>query len=74
MNTSIKGVKTETVVEICGFNFYITWEDENTGYDQRGIKWTNRSAPECSIPAIVDICMDTFNQIMNGSINPVTVY
>lgn len=54
-------MQTKTSVRIGGMNFHITWENEKVGYDQKGIKWINKSAPECTNKEIIDIALDLYN-------------
>ncbi len=49
---------------IMGTNFYITWESEKIGFDQRGVKWINKDNPECTNKEMVNVCLDTYNKIM----------
>ena len=57
-------MKTQTSTSILGAEFYITWENDKIGYDQRGIKWINKNNPQCTDERIVNICLDTYNDIM----------
>ncbi len=57
-------MKAKTSHCICGFNFYITWENENVGYDQHGNKWLDKKAPQCADDRVVNIALDTYNTIM----------
>jgi len=54
----------ESHVSIYGMNFYITWKNSQEGYDQRGIKWTNKNNPTCSNDMILTIAKDTYNLAM----------
>ncbi len=49
---------------IGGMNFYIIWKNENDGYDQWGTKWINKKEPVCTNQEMVNICLDTYNNIM----------
>ncbi len=55
----------ETSLHICGFHFYIKWENDNEGYDQRGVKWIDKKNPQCTNSKVVDNCLDGYNAIMN---------
>lgn len=55
-------MKNKTLVQIGGMNFHITWENENVGYDQKGIKWINKNSPECTNKEIIDIAIEFYNK------------
>lgn len=54
----------QTHTHILGQHFYINWKNDNEGYDQHGIKWINKSNPECTNKQVVNICIDNYNTIM----------
>lgn len=64
MNNNISS-KVKTHVCILGFNFYITWKNDDYGYDQHGTKWINKINPECTNKEVVNVAFDTYNKITN---------
>lgn len=58
---------SKTSVHIAGFWFYITWENDEVGYDQRGNKWLDKTAPHPENEEIANICLDFYNEIKKQS-------
>jgi hypothetical protein len=44
----------------CGFWFHIKWNDDNIGYDQRNVLWTNKESPKCSNSNVTDSCLEGY--------------
>lgn len=53
-----------TTHTILGFNFYIQWDEEGKqGIDQHWHIWHDRAAPVPENQEIINIILDTYNQI-----------
>lgn len=59
-----KEITDESIIVVCGFHFYIKWENKQVGYDQHGHRWLDIKEPVCENQAVIDICMDGYNKIV----------